>query len=306
LIRYYALKDGKWAETSPAEARWIRAVDPTADELHSLSSKYGIDMDDLCAGLDEYEMPRFSPEKDYSMLFINTSKLCDDDEWRVLALGIAITPGVTITISSNETELVNDFVAMPLKDHAVDSSEAMLLRLLLRATELFIRDLYLIDKRNTQLEDQIGVGIKNSLILNFLTLEKSLVYLRTAVNGNQLALEKLRASSMITNNPKLADLLDDIMVENRQARDMANIYTDVIESTKDAFTSVINNNLNAVMKFLTAITVALAVPMIIMGTFGINYKLPWQDSPYGFVSAVILSVLLTVVSIVVMIRKKLF
>ncbi len=133
-----------------------------------------------------------------------------------------------------------------------------------------------------------------------------MVYLRTAVNGNQLALEKLRSSSMIANNPKLADLLDDIIVENRQARDMANIYTDIIESTKDAFTSVINNNLNAVMKFLTAITVALSVPMIIMGTFGINYHLPWQNSPYGFVSAVILTVILTIVSVIVMIRKKLF
>lgn len=128
------------------------------------------------------------------MIYISTSRMTEDASWRVATLGVAVMSDAMLTVSAHETELAEDFLARNLKCVGVCSVKDAVLGLLLRSTEMCLRDLRLIDRKNAELEKKLGFAMKNSLIFSFLSLEKSLVYLRTAVNGNQSALEKLKSS----------------------------------------------------------------------------------------------------------------
>jgi len=306
LIGKYGIKDGRWVGSANGKVCWLRAVNPTDDELGMISSAYGIGQDLLKSALDDYELPRLEIDGACRFIYINTSRQSEDATWKMVKLGIAESNGVTITISNHETELVNDFAEAKIRDFGNGCGLGVMLQLLLRATQLFIRDLHLIDRRTGELEKKLGPAVKNSLIFEFHGLQKSLVYLRTAVNGNQLVLEKLRSLPAIIEDEKLSSLLDEIIVENKQACDMAAIHSEIMSNSVDAIASIINNNLNIVMKFLTSVTVVLSVPMIVSGLFGMNFIIPFGTSPFGFLMAVGLSALLTIVAIIIMRGRSLF
>ena len=306
MLSAYKLADGRWVQSAEEEAQWIRLINPSEDELQLVSSKHGIGMDDLKAGLDDLELPRYEENDDYDMLYINTSRLVEDASWKIATVGIAVKRNLTVTISNHETELIGEFKDARFKCSDDCAGKDVVLQLLLRSTNLCIRDLHIIEQKNAELEKKLGYAMKNSLIFNFLSLEKSLVYLRTAVTGNQTILDKPATMKWLTDDPKRAALFDDVVIENRQACDMAGIYTDIMSNTMDAFASIINNNLNVVMKFLTSVTLVLAVPSIISGIFGMNVPGPCTSHPYSFILILALALVLTVAAVFVMIKKRLF
>jgi len=306
LLSSYKLTEGGWVKSAEDEAQWIVSVNPSGDELESMSRKYKVDKDDLEAALDDLELPRYEENDGYSVLYINTSRQAEDESWKVATVGIVVMQGLTITISKHETELVDDFLGFKFKCSGDCMGKDIALQLLMRSTELCIRDLYLIEQKNAELEKKLGYAMKNSLIFGFMSLEKSLVYLRTAVNGNQSVLDKLTSSEWLKDDPKRSSFLEDIVIENRQACDMAGIYTDIMSNTMDAFASIINNNLNVVMKFLTSLTLVLAIPSIVLGIFSISVPVPWSDSPYAYIVILSSALVLTISAVILMIRKKLF
>lgn len=306
MLSYYRLEDDKWVQSAKEQASWVRAVNPGEDELEQITNEYGITADDLKSGLDDLELPRLEHAEGYSMIYISTSRMAEDASWRVATLGVAMMSDAMLTVSAHETELVEDFLARNLKCVGECSVKDAVLGLLLRSTEMCLRDLRLIDRKNAELEKKLGFAMKNSLIFSFLSLEKSLVYLRTAVNGNQSALEKLLSSDWLKNDARRQEALDDIIIENRQACDMAGIYTDIMSNTMDAFASIINNNLNVVMKFLTSVAIVLAVPTIVFAIFSMNIPVPWAGNPRAYIVAIVMALTLTVLAVLVMVKKKLF
>ena len=146
--------------------------------------------------------------------------------------------------------------------------------------------------------------MKNKELIQMLGLEKSLVYFSTSLKGNELVLEKLLRMDFVKNYPDDTELLEDVIVENKQAIEMSNIYRDILSGTMDAFASVISNNLNIVMKLLAALTIILTVPTIVFGLWGTNVPVPFENTPYGFWLVLLIAVVLTGVSVWFMQRKK--
>ena len=305
MLIKYRQENGSWVETQGDDACWIRAINPNDDELGWLSGRYAITLPHLKAALDDYELPRYESEESYGLFYLSTGRQAEDAHWKVTTVGIAVTPEATVTISGHETELVEDFAGSPVKALKGDCSLQLMLQLLLRATQLFIRDLRLIERKNTELEKKLGFAMKNSLIFEFLANEKSLVYMRTAVNGNLMALEKLRTSPIFRDDTSLLRLMDDIIVESRQASDMASIYSDIMGSSMDAFASIINNNLNVVMKFLTSLTLVLAVPTIVTAFFSMNVPMRWAAGEGVFFLVAGLAAGLTLIAVFIMRKLRL-
>lgn len=305
MLIKYSQEKGSWVKTDGDDACWVRAINPNEDELGWLSSRYGIAMPHLKAALDDYELPRFELEDGYGIFYLSTGRQAEDAHWKVTTVGIAVTREATVTISGHETELVEDFAAAPARLADGSCGPQLMLQILLRATQLFLRDLRLIERKDTELEKKLGLAMKNSLIFEFLANEKSLVYMRTAVNGNLMALEKLRNSPMFTSDAGLMRLMDDIIVESRQASDMASIYSDIMGSSMDAFASIINNNLNVVMKFLTSLTLVLAVPTIVTAFFSMNVPMRWASGEGVFFLVAGLAAGLTLIAVLIMRKLRL-
>lgn len=305
MLIKYRQEQGNWVEIKDEGACWVRVINPSVDELDWLSSRYGITIPHLKAALDDYELPRFEMEDGYGIFYLSTGRQAEDAHWKVTTVGIAVTKEATVTISGHETELLEDFASSPAKVGDGSCGPQLMLQILLRATQLFLRDLRLIERKDTELEKKLGMAMKNSLIFEFLANEKSLVYMRTAVNGNLMALEKLRSSPMFYADPGLMRLMEDIIVESRQASDMASIYSDIMGSSMDAFASIINNNLNVVMKFLTSLTLVLAVPTIVTAFFSMNVPMRWASGEGVFFLVAGLAAGLTLVAVLVMRKLRL-
>ncbi|MGI6151314.1 MAG: magnesium transporter CorA family protein, partial [Christensenellales bacterium] len=163
-----------------------------------------------------------------------------------------------------------------------------------------------IDKASSVVETELHKSMKNRELIQMLRLEKSLVYFSTSLTGNELVLEKLLRTKSLTRYPDDEDLLEDVIIENKQAIEMCTIYRDILSGTMDAYASVISNNLNIVMKLLAAVTIILSVPQIIYSLFGMNTGVPFQGYAGGFWIVLGLSLALTLVVTIIMWRKKMF
>ena len=147
--------------------------------------------------------------------------------------------------------------------------------------------------------------MKNKELIQMLRLQKSLVYFSTALKSNEVVLEKLMKHEYIKTYPEDTDLLEDAIIENKQAIEMANIYSSILTGTMDAFASVISNNLNIVMKFLTSVTIVMAIPTMISSFFGMNVSLPLAGQ-FSFWIIVVISLALCIITGFVLYKRKLF
>ncbi|MDD4250286.1 MAG: magnesium transporter CorA family protein, partial [Methanosarcina sp.] len=143
-------------------------------------------------------------------------------------------------------------------------------------------------------------------LIQLLELEKSLVYFSTSLKSNEMVLEKIQRSNPIKMYPEDAELLDDVIIENKQAIEMANIYSNILNGTMDAYASVISNNLNSVMKFLTSVTIVMSIPTMVASFFGMNVSVPFQGNPHAFTIIFIISMFFSVILAITMLRKEMF
>ena len=160
------------------------------------------------------------------------------------------------------------------------------------------------DKNSTRVENELHISMKNKELIQMLGLEKSLVYFSTALKSNEIVLEKMLRLDFVKNYPEDTELLEDVIIENKQAIEMSNIYRDILSGTMDAFASVISNNLNIVMKLLAALTIVLTVPTIVFGLWGTNVPLPFESNPFGFWIVLGIGVVSTAAAVLLMVRKR--
>ena len=311
MIKYYITKKGVLESIDEAvKGCWINMVHPTEKECQEIETKYGIDPDDLRAALDEEETSRIAKEDDYTIMLVDIPSIEErdgKDRFVTIPLGVIVAKDVLITVCLENTTVLN-FVKKNKPDVDTNFKTRMVLTILLENAKLFLKDLRIINKKTEQLEQDLHKSIENAVLLELMELGKSLLYFNTSLKANSAVLEKLTKFQSIKKYEEDEDLLDDVIIENRQASEMADIYSGVINGMMDAYASVISNNMNVVQKFLATASIVIAIPSIIFDAFGMNIGgyVPFENNLHQF--GIILSVALvaSMVTIQYLKHKKMY
>lgn len=284
---------------------WVNLVDPTTDEIERVKAE-GVPSDFLTYALDMDERARTEREDDGSQLIIMRIPYYEGDKvdipYVTIPLGIILTENFIVTICRRQNDILRDLAAGKARGLATAKRYRFVLRLLFATANKYLVFLREINRRVEATEDRLQASMKNHEVLELLKFQKSLVYFTTALKSNELMVERLRRAQMFTKYPEDEDLLEDVIIENQQAIEMANISTSILNGLMDAFASIISNNLNVVMKFLASVTIVLSIPTIITGFFGMNVDIPGAGHPAAWL--VILAGLFLVSALVVLIFNK--
>jgi magnesium transporter len=272
-------------ETSKLETHcWVDARDVTKDDLSRLETEFGIAPDLLSDIMDADEQARIEKEDEYTALILRLPVYDERLEivYFTVPLGIVLFGDKIVTICQRSSEALDDLARNRVRDLSVGNKSAFVLNLLGRAALVFLRALKDLNKRTTVIERELQKSVKNNELIQLLTIQKSLVYFTTSLKTNELLLEKLQKSPLIRFKEDEKDLLEDVLTENKQAIEMANIYSSILTGTMDAFASVISNNLNIVMRRLTIVSIVLMIPTMITSFFGMNVPIPFQQQAWIF------------------------
>lgn len=310
MIKYYRTMDNQINEVSETiEGSWISLIHPTASELVQISREHKIDLDHLKAPLDEEERSRIEVEDDYTLIIVDipvTEERKEKEYFVTIPCGIILTNQVIITVCLVETPVLMDFRDGKVRNFWTFKRTRFILQILYRNASLYLQYLRSIDKKSDEVEKKLHISTKNQELIELLELEKSLVYFSTSLRGNELVLEKLLKIEKIKQYPEDEELLDDVIIENKQAIEMSDIYSNILSGTMDAYASVISNNLNIVMKVLAVITIVMSIPTMIASFWGMNVPVPMADKPYGFAVLIVASAILTVIGGIILGKKKMF
>jgi magnesium transporter len=264
---------------------WVHLTDPSKDELVQISKDCGVELDFLSAALDEEETPRIDKEDEATLILVDIPIVEPEGTsflYNTVPLGIIITENNLITVCLEESTIFEDFYKGRVKGFDCIKKTRFVYQLLFKTSSKFLQYLRQVEKASTQVENALHKSLKNRELIQMLKLEKSLVFFSTSLKANEIVLEKMMKTNMIKRYPEDEDLLEDVIVENKQAIEMCTIYRDILSGTMDAFASVISNNLNIVMKFLTSVTIILAIPALFGALWGMNVDVPFRDTAGGF------------------------
>lgn len=313
MIRIFKTQNGFTKEIQEKEEGcWIALTNPTEQELHEISSGYAIEPDDLKAAMDEEERPRIQMEDNYTMILVDapTVELRHEKEAYVtIPMSIILTKDIIFTVCLEDISVLNAFMESKVRNFHTNMKTRFVLQILYRNATLFLQYLRNVNRKSEEVERKLHKSTKNQELIELLELEKSLVYFTTSLRSNEIVLEKLLRNDGIKKYPEDTDLLEDVIVENKQAIEMANIYSGILSGMMDAFASVISNNLNIVMKFLATITIVMSIPTMIFSAYGMNVNdagMPFAASPYGFIIVIAITVVLTFATAIVFAKKNLF
>ena len=313
MIRIFKTEDGAMHEKEEMQPGcWIALTNPTASEIIDIADTYQIDPDHLRAPLDEEERSRIEVEDEYTLILVDIPSIEERNgkDWFVtIPLAIITTKDVLITVCLEETPVLTSFMDGRVRDFHTFMKTRFILQILYKNATQFLQYLRIIDKKSEVIERKLHQSQKNEELIELLELEKSLVYFTTSLRSNEVVLEKLLRIEKIKKYPEDTDLLEDVIVENKQAIEMANIYSGILSGTMDAFASVISNNLNIVMKFLATVTIVLSIPTMIASFYGMNvnsHGMPFAVSPYGFAIVLGLTLLLSLFVAYIFNKKDLF
>ena len=289
---------------------WIHLGDPSGTEIDAVSAELGIDAELLRAPLDEDESARIDYEDGVNTIIVDIPHIVptnDGFSYETIPLGVFLTPENIITVCLEETALAEDFWSNRVRDFDTAKKTRFLLQLLYRNATKYLRYLRMIDKASDRLENRLHKSMRNRELIQMLRLSKSLVYFSTSLKANEAILEKIMRSHNILKYEEDSDLLEDVIIENKQAIEMAGIYMEILSGTMDAFASLVSNNLNIVTKFLASMTIVMAIPSIFSGFWGMNFaSMPFLNNPWGFYIVLGISLVATAVVTAIFWKKKMF
>lgn len=294
------------------QGAWVALTNPTATEILEISENYKIDPDHLKAPLDEEERSRIEIEESYSLILVDIPAIEERNgkDWYVtIPMGIITTEEVMITVCLEETPILTAFMDGRVKDFHTYMRTRFILQILYRNASLFLQYLRIIDKKSDVVERKLHQSQKNQELIELLELEKSLVYFTTSLRSNEVVFEKMLRNEKIKKYPEDTELLEDVIIENKQAIEMANIYSGILSGTMDAFASVISNNLNIVMKFLATITIVLSIPTMVASFYGMNVNpagMPFANATYGFWIVLGVAALISLIVALIFSKKDMF
>lgn len=312
MRRVFKTIDDHLTECSTLEKGcWVHLQNPTKEEVDGLTTRFALDPTFLPAALDEEESARIDMDTDKNQTLIIVDIPYVDTEgsgyiYSTTPLGIVLVDDVIITVCTRDTPIINDFIEERIRNFWTFKRTRFILQILHRNASRFLTYLKLIDKASMHVQEKLEKSSRNQELLQMMKLEKSLVFFSTSLKGNELVMERLmRQTSILKQFPEDTDLLDDVIIENKQAMEMCSIYRDIMSGTMDAFASIISNNLNITMKILAALTAGLSIPTIISGLWGMNVTVPFADAAWGFWAVLGLAGVLSLVAFVLMLKKNL-
>lgn len=299
MMTIYRWENGGLRETPEfASSCWINLVEPSTTELEAVLTHSRVPRDFLTDPLDTQERPRFDYEDDATLLIVHVPTPVSDDEvvpYRTVPLGIILFGSSVITVCSANTPVTAAFLDQIRRVCPPSDRHRFAFRLLWHAGVLFLRYINDIHSRTVALEDELHESISNEVLLKLLTIEKTFVYFTTSLKADTIALARANTARQLTLSEDDRDYLEDAMVEYQQALETATIHANILNGTLDTFASLINNNLNNVMKYLTAATIMLAVPTLVASIYGMNLQtLPFMGHPHSFAIVMGISALLSV------------
>lgn len=305
MIEYFKSLGEKIVSISGVEDDcWINVVGPSEEELFQISAKTGIGLDFLKASLDEEETSRvdLSPKNTLILIGIPTAKkLGNTVSYTVEPLGIIITEKNIVTVSLRKNSILSDFSDGLIKNVQTTLKTSFVLQILMHMSARFIQYLRQINKISSFIENQLYGTLRNKELVQLYDLDKSLVYFSASLKANQQSLERVLRGRVIKLTNDEHDLLEDVLIEVKQACDMAEIYSNVLSKTTEAFTTVRSNNLNHVLKTLIATIIIVAIP-ILVAIFAILYRN--CDGLLDFLKPASISLILMIVAGLILNRKK--
>lgn len=290
---------------------WVNMINPSEEEIKSVCDKMQIAQDFIKYSLDYEEKARIDEEDDDgTILFIVDVPVIEKEKdaqiYSTMPLGmIVVRDEYFITVSLKRNIVIDNFEKRKVKGFSTYKKSRFLLQIMLTNAAYYLTYLKQINKETEIAESILKSSMKNRELLKLLNLEKSLVYFTTSLKSNELVMEKTLRGKILKLYEEDEEILEDAIVENKQAIEMSKIYSDILNGTMDAYASIISNNLNGVMKFLTSITIILAIPTLISSMWGMNVPVPFQNNPYGFPILVLISILVTVIAILILKRRDL-
>ncbi len=310
MVNFYKTVEGQLVELETYEEKvWINITNPTMKELQLVHQFTGVDFDFLRGPLDDEESSRIELENEEAFILVDVPYEDEDETgivYDTIPLGIILKGKDVITVCLRETSAIQMFIEGRVKNFFTFKRNRFILQMLYRVSARYLYYLKKIDKKSSETENKLHRSMKNSELIHLLDLEKSLVYFSTSLKGNEVVLEKLLKMNVIRFYPEDEDLLEDVIIENKQAIEMATIYSNILSGMMDAFASVISNNLNMVMKTLTSITVVLSIPTMIYSFFGMNVPLPWMRDVNASWIILVMSLFLAIFVYVLLSKRKMF
>ena len=309
---YLTDRNGKLQEIEEMQKGcWINVLHPTEEEIQYLVQTLNVDLDFIKDPLDDEECSRIEKEDNNTLIIVDIPTVRHDEEgnsiYDTIPIGMIVMPDCFVTICLEENPIFERFINQRIKEFYTFKKTRFALQLLYTISTYYLRYLKQINRKTIDLEHQLNQSMKNKEIFTLLGLEKSLVYFTTSLKANKIVIQKLmRNSTFLKMYEDDQDLLEDVLIENKQAIEMAEIYSHILSGMMNTFSSVISNNLNSVMKLLTSITIILSLPTMVSSFFGMNVKVPFEGEAHGFVIVLIICVTLSFTLAFVFWKKRYF
>jgi magnesium transporter len=294
MLSYYKTQDGRMMQIPECEPGcWINCVAPDDREINSLISDFNIEPDFFRAAMDEEESSHIDHEDQNTLIVIDIPVVEKEGKsitYTTMPLGIIITERNVITVSIKDNPVVGEFAQGLVRGVQTNLKTRFVLHIMLRVASRYLQYLKQIDKISNYVETELRRSMRNAELLQLLSIEKSLVYFSSSLKGNEITLEKIMRGRVLKLYEDDQDLLEDVLIEVKQAIDMSNIYLNIVNGIMGASSSVISNNLNTVMRHLVSVVLLAALPMTIFGLYGMNVKgIPLPQFWFPLALAVVLT-----------------
>ena len=292
---------------------WLELVNPSHEELETVASLTNVQLDFLTAALDEEERSRIEVEKTEILVLVDIPVLRSNKDYDTLPLGIIITADYIITVCLEVNAVMADFCSYNTKFFSTFKKTRFLFQILYKSATLYLKYIRNINRRTDELEQHLRKSMENEELFKLLDLEKSLTYFSASLRSNYIVTEKLlrlRSTNQVQHLIKMyeedEDLLEDVIIEYKQAIDMVEMYSHILNGMIEVLSSIISNNLNLVMKLLASVTIILAVPTMISSFWGMNVPVPFTDEPLGFTFVFLFAFLVTSAATYWLWKKRMF
>lgn len=294
-------------ESYDFQDQWIHLSNPTDKEIEFVASSLQIPEEYIKAALDSEERARIEKEDGILMAVTDIPITEEDDDkytYATLPFGCIFNDKTLVTVCLNETSIIYDLLANRfVRDLNIHKRTRFFLQLQYVIAKKYLQYLKQIDRTSQRVQSELEKSMKNKELIEMLSLEKSLVYFSTSLRANTAVLDKV--PRLVKFYEEDQDLWDDVLIENRQAIEMSNIYREILSGTMDAYASIISNNLNVVMKVLASVTLIISVPSMIAAFWGMNTGVPFEGKEWGFWVVIAINIVICIIMLIILYKKKL-
>ena len=312
MIKYYITSPSEKILkeiSTPQKGCWIHSESPEPEEIARISALTDIPESFMRSALDEEETAHVDTHGSARMVIIDIPKMIENGGSAAIStmpLALIQNDNYIVSICTMHTSVLDDFFQGKIKNAETAQRSKLIYQIMYNSSSRFLYYLRQIDKTSDRIQKSLAKSMQNKELLQLLELQKSLVFFSASLTANYAVVQKISNNNLSKATDEERDILEDVVIENKQAIEMCSVYREIIKNTMDAFASVVNNNMNIVMKFLTAITIILSIPIVIAGFWGMNTGVPFEGQLWGFWAATGISVLISVIIVIFMARKKMF